>query len=78
MTTSEKPARRQLLAMSSEAMIGTGITIACLGLLGLLLGWAQQMRAVPSSASIWFALGAVLAISGLLIVAVGGARRRRR
>ena len=77
MTTSEKPARRQLLAMSPEAMIGIGITIASLGGLGLLLGWAQQMRAVPSWAAVWFALGAVLAIMGLLIVAVGGARRRR-
>lgn len=78
MTTPEKPAKRQLLAMSSEAVIGTGITIAALGLLALLLGWAQQMRAVPSWASVWFVLGAILAISGLLIVAVGGARRRRR
>ena len=78
MNVSEKPARRQLLAISSEAMVGIGITIASLGLLGLLLGWAQQMRAVPNWAAVWFALGAVLAIVGLLIVAVGGARRRRR
>jgi hypothetical protein len=78
MITPEKPAKRQLLAMSSEAMIGTGITVASIGLLGLLLGWAQQMRAVPSWASVWFTLGAILAISGLLIVVVGGARRRRR
>jgi hypothetical protein len=78
MITPEKPAKRQLLAMSSEAMIGTGITLASIGLLGLLLGWAQQMRAVPSWASVWFALGAILAISGLVIVAVGGARKRRR
>jgi hypothetical protein len=76
--TSEKPARRQLLAMSSEAMIGTGITIASLGLLGLLLGWAQQMREVPNWAAVWCTLGAVLAILGLLIIAVGGVRKRRR
>ena len=73
----EKPARRQLLAISSEALIGIGITVAALGLLGLLLGWAQQMREVSSWATVWLALGAVLAIVGLLIVAVGGARRRR-
>ena len=78
MITSEKPARRPLLAMSSEAMIGIGITVASLGLLGLLLGWAQQMRGIPNWAAVWFALGAVLAIVGLLIVAVAGARRRRR
>jgi hypothetical protein len=78
MTTSEKPAQRQLLAMSPEAMIGLGITVGSLGLLGLLLGWAQQMRDVPNSAAVWFALGAVLAIVGVLIVAIGGVRRRRR
>ena len=78
MTTSEKPARRQLLAMSPEAMIGIGITIAALGGLGLLLGWAQQMRDVPNWAAVWFALGAILAIVGILIVAGAGARRRRR
>ena len=77
MTTVEKPARRQFLAISSEALIGIGITVAALGLLGLLLGWAQQMREVSSWAAVWLALGAVLAIAGLLIVAVGGARRRR-
>ena len=64
--------------MSPESMIGTGITIASLGLLGLLLGWAQQMREVPQWAMVWFALGAVLAIVGLLIVAIAGARKRRR
>lgn len=64
--------------MSPESMIGTGITIASLGLLGLLLGWAQQMRRVPQWAMVWFALGAVLAIVGLLIVAIAGARKRRR
>lgn len=78
MSPSEKPAQRQLLAMSPEAMIGLGVTVACLGLLGLLLGWAQQMRAVASWAAVWFALGAVLAIAGILIVAVGGVRKRRR
>ena len=57
-------------------MIGIGITIACLGLLGLLLGWAQHMRSAPSS--LWFTLGAVLAVAGILIIAVGGARKRRR
>ena len=64
--------------MSSEAMVGIGITVASLGLLGLLLGWAQQMRAVPNSAAIWFALGAILAVVGLLAVAVGRVRKRGR
>ena len=78
MSIVEKPARRQFLGMSSEALIGLGITIASFGLLGLLLGWAQQMREVSSWATVWFVFGAILAVVGLLIVAVGGARRRRR
>ena len=78
MSTSERPASRQLLAMSAEAMIGIGITVASLGLLGLLLGWAQQMRAVQSWAAVWFALGAIFTIVGLLIVAVAAAKKRRR
>jgi hypothetical protein len=76
MNVSEKPARRQLLAISSEALVGIGITIASLGLLGLLLGWAQQMRAVPNWAAVWFALGAVLAIVGILIAVFAKARKR--
>lgn len=59
-------------------MIGIGITIASLGLLGLLLGWAQQMRSVPNWAAVWFSLGAILAIAGIVIIALGGALKRRR
>lgn len=58
-------------------MIGIGITVGSLGLLGLLLGWAQQMRGISNWAAVWLALGAVLAIAGILIAAVAGARRRR-
>ena len=78
MTTSEKPNRPPLLRMSSEAMIGLGITIGALGLLGLLLGWAQQMRELPHWASVWFVLGALLAIIGILIAILGKARRPPR
>ena len=78
MTPSEKPAQRQLLAISSEAMIGIGITVASLGLLGLLLGWAQLMRAVPNIALVWFVLGAVLTVGGILIVLFAKVRKRRR
>ena len=64
--------------MSSEALVGIGITIAALGLLSLLLGWAQQMRSVPNVALIWFVLGGVLTIVGALIAAVARARKSRR
>ena len=58
-------------------MIGIGITIACLGLLGLLLGWAQHMRSVSSWAAVWFTLGAILAIAGILVAVFAKARKRR-
>lgn len=58
-------------------MIGIGITIACLGLLGLLLGWAQQMRSVPNSAAVWCTLGAILTIAGILVTVFAKARKRR-
>jgi len=57
--------------MSSEALVGIGITIAELGLLGLLLGWAEHMRSLPRLAFLWLALGAVLVIVGGLITASG-------
>lgn len=50
--------------MSSEALVGTGITVAELGILCLLLGWAQHMRSVPRLAWIWLALGVVLFVLG--------------
>ena len=50
--------------MSSEALVGTGITIAELGILCLLLGWAQYMRSVPKLAWTWLTLGVVLFVLG--------------
>ena len=63
--------------MSAEAMIGLGITIAALGLLGLLLGWAQHMRSVPESAMLWLGVGAVCVILGGIIAAAARARKGR-
>jgi hypothetical protein len=64
MNSSEKPRRMSMI--SSEALVGIGITIAGLGVLCLLLGCAEQMRSVPKIAFIWLALGAVLVIAGIL------------
>jgi hypothetical protein len=75
--TTVTPKRPRKLAISSEAMIGIGITVGSFGLLGLLLGWAQQMRGISTWAAVWLAIGAVLAIVGILIAAVAGVRRRR-
>ena len=62
MNSSEKP--RGMATISSEALVGIGITVAWLGLMCLLLGWAEHMRAVPKMAVIWLALGAVLFVLG--------------
>ena len=63
--------------MSAEALVGLGITIAALGLLGLLLGWAQRMRSVPESAMLWLAVGGGCVLLGLIIAAAARARRGR-
>jgi hypothetical protein len=77
MNASKKPIRSETAAISSEALVGLGITIAALGLLGLLLGLAEQMRSVPSVAMLWFAFGAVFVILGGLIAAAARVWKRR-
>jgi uncharacterized membrane protein HdeD (DUF308 family) len=64
--------------MSAEALVGLGITIAALGLLGLLLGWAQQMRSVPGSAVLWLGVGAAMVVLGIIIAAAARSRRGRQ
>lgn len=64
-------------AMSAEALVGLGITIAALGFLGVLLGWAQHMRSVPESAMLWLAVGGASVVLGVIIALAGRARKRR-
>lgn len=76
MNSSEKP--RGMATISSEALIGIGITVAWLGIMCLLLGWAESMRSVPKMAMIWLALGAVLFVVGGLTALSSKSRDRRR
>jgi uncharacterized membrane protein HdeD (DUF308 family) len=69
--------RSETAAISSEALVGLGITIAALGLLGLLLGWAQHMRSVPGAAMVLCGLGASLVVLGIIIAAAARAAKRR-
>ena len=62
--------------MSAEAVIGTGMTIAMLGLLFVLLGWAQHMREVPAAAWILLPIGAGMLLLGLIMAVSGGVTRR--
>jgi|GEM_PF-1229035 len=74
----EKTRRFEIPKMSPEALVGIGITVAWLGIMCLLLGWAEQMRSVPKVALIWLVLGAVLVIAGGLVAAVPRINERRR
>ena len=76
MNSSEKP--RGLATISSEALVGIGITVAWLGIMCLLLGWAEYMRSVPKIAMIWLALGAVLFVLGGLVALSARSRDGRR
>ena len=70
-------ARSERAAMSAEALVGLGITIAGLGFLGCLLGWAQHMRSVPDSAILWLGVGGVCVVLGVVIAAAGRAKKGR-
>ena len=77
MNPSKIPNRPETAAISSEALVGLGITIAALGLLGLLLGLAQHMRSVPSAAMILFGIGASFVVVGIIVAAAARAAKRR-
>lgn len=66
-----------MATISSEALIGIGITVAWLGILCLLLGWAEHMRSVPKMAWIWLALGVVLVVLGGFAALSAKSRDRR-
>jgi hypothetical protein len=69
--------RSESAAISSEALIGLGITIGALGLLGLMLGWAQQMRSVPESALLWFGVGGACVVLGVILGVAARAKKGR-
>jgi len=69
--------RSESAAMSAEALVGLGITIGALGLLGVLLGWAQHMRSVPDSTMLWLATGGACVVLGIIIAAAARAKKGR-
>jgi hypothetical protein len=78
MSTPKDTSRRdEPTSDSSEAIVGTGITVAALGVMFLLLGWAQWMREVHSAAVILLALGAVLLVAGGVVAGMGKSRKGR-
>ena len=75
-TPEQQPVSAPTRRMSAEAVIGTGVTIAALGVLCLLLGWAQIMREQHGPAWILLAIGAVLLVVGGLAALFGGSGQR--
>jgi uncharacterized membrane protein YedE/YeeE len=77
MNASKTSNRSETAAISSEALTGLGIAIGALGVLGLLLGWAQQMRSVPDGAMLWLGIGAVGVVIGGMIAAAARLKKGR-
>lgn len=78
MNISEQPRQPGTPVISSEAIVGIGITVAGLGVLCLLLGWAEHMRSVPKIGWIWLALGAALFVLGGVTAVSARSRNSRR
>jgi hypothetical protein len=76
MKTPDDPTTRESTSDSSEGIIGTGVTVGAIGVLFLLLGWAQAMRQVPSAAMILCIIGAVLVVGGIVVAASGKSRKK--
>ena len=62
---------------SSAAFIGGGVSAGALGVLFLLLGFAQSMRGQSSAAVILLSIGAVLVLAGGIVVGMGKSRKGR-
>ena len=77
MKTLKALTRSETGAMSAEALVGLGMTIAGLGFLGVLLGWAQHMRSVPESAILWLCAGGACVVVGGIIAIAGRAKKGR-
>ena len=77
MNASQTTKRSETAAISSEALIGLGIAIGALGLLAVLLGWAQHMRSVPEGAMLGFSVGGGCVLLGVIIAAAARARKAR-
>jgi DMSO reductase anchor subunit len=77
MNTPEENSRRDNSSDSSEAIVGSGITVAAIGVLFLLLGFAQSMRGQPAAAMILCIIGAVLLVGGGVVTGMGKSRKGR-
>ena len=77
MNNPEATPQREPASDSTAGIVGSGITIASIGVLFLLLGWAQHLREVPTAALILLIIGAVLFIGGGVLAMMGNSRKAR-
>ncbi len=77
MDNPEQPTTRGSSTISHEAFTGAGITVASLGVLFLLLGWAQWMRLERENSVVWLVLAAVFVVAGVVTAMIGQSRKRR-
>lgn len=70
----EPPKSRPSL-FDAEAIVGAGISIATLGVMFLLLGWAQVMREAEAAAWILLPIGGVLLVAGVITAMAGRSRK---
>ena len=75
--TEQPTPRNTTRTLSAEAIIGTGVTIASLGVLFLLLGWAQAMRHVHPASWVLLAIGAVFVVVGVILALLAPKREKR-
>ena len=70
MDSPDQPPQKRARSISAEAIIGTGVTIVAIGVLCLLLGWAQAMRDVHPASWILIAIGAGFVVLGGIVTAL--------
>jgi membrane-bound ClpP family serine protease len=76
-TPEDISARNATTPDSSKAFVGGGVSAAALGVLFLLLGFAQSMRGQSSAAVILLSIGAVLVVVGFVVAGMAKSRKRR-
>lgn len=78
MDSPDEPLQKRTRSISAEAIIGTGVTIAAIGVLFLLLGWAQAMRDVHPASWILLGLGVACVVLGGITAAAAAPKKKDR
>jgi hypothetical protein len=66
MNDSDPPQQSPRRRISYAAMVGTGVSVAAIGVLFLLLGLAQLMRQVSGAGMVLLVIGGICVVIGVL------------